>query len=284
MSIIVTAASGRLGSLVVEALLTRGATPSDIIATSRDTAKLAHLSGRGVRASRLDYNDADTIDSVIKAGDTVILISSDAINARLAQHTAVVDAAAAAGAARVIYTSVLRASTTDLILAPDHKATEEHIAASGVPATILRNGWYIENQAALIDVAHESGVITASVGNGRVAGATRQDFAEAAAAVALDESTTGRTYELTGDSSFSWNDLTDALSHIIGQPVKYESITPEEHADRLRSAGLDDGTVSFLIGIDGNIRDGVLSEVTTDLAELIGRPTTPLLDGLKASA
>ncbi|MBF4599663.1 NAD(P)H-binding protein [Frigoribacterium sp. VKM Ac-1396] len=284
MSTIVTAASGQLGRLVVEVLLARGAAPESVVATSRDVSKLADLAERGVRTAELDYARPDTVAAVIGAGDVVVLISSDAVGQRVAQHTAVVDAAKAAGAARVVYTSAPKATTSALVLAPEHKATEEHLAASGVSATVLRNGWYTENYAGEVATARESGVVSASVGDGRVASASRRDYAEAAAVAALDDSTAGRTFELSGDHAWNWDELAEAVAGITGTPVRYESLTPEQHAERLRGAGLDEGTVGFVVALDGNIRDGLLAETSGDLRALIGRPTTPLAEGLRAAS
>lgn len=283
MSIIVTAASGQLGRLAVEALLARGAAPESIVATSRDVSKLSAFADRGVRTAVLDYTSPDTIAAVVGAGDVVVLISSDAVGQRLDQHKAVIDAAAAAGAARVIYTSAPKATTSTLILAPEHKATEEHLAASSVPATVLRNGWYTENYAGEVATARESGVVSASVGDGRVASASRADYAEAIAVAALDESTSGQVYELSGDHAWDWNEFAEAVSSITGTPVVYEPLTPEQHAERLTGFGLDEGTVGFVVALDGNIRDGLLAETSGDLSRLIGRPTTPLAEGLAAA-
>ncbi|WP_434769111.1 SDR family oxidoreductase [Curtobacterium flaccumfaciens] len=284
MSIIVTAASGQLGRLVVEALIERGADPESVIATSRNITRLADLATLGVRTAVLDYTRPSTIADVIGAGDGVVLISSDAVGQRVAQHTAVIDASAAAGASRIIYTSVLDAGRSELILAPEHKATEEAIAASGVPATILRNGWYTENYATTLDIARQSGVITASVGDGRVASASRRDFAEAAAVVALDDETAGRVFELSGDYAWTHAELADALTDVIGSPVHYQALSTDEHAVSLRGAGLDEGTVAFLVALDAGIRDGLLAHTSGELKALIGRPTTPLAEGLAAIA
>ncbi|ROQ38262.1 NAD(P)H dehydrogenase (quinone) [Frondihabitans sp. PhB188] len=283
MSYIVTASSGHLGGLIVDALLARGAAPDSVVATARDTAKIQAFADRGITTATLDYSKPETIASAIGAGDTVILVSSDAVGQRLEQHSAVVDAAKAAGAARIIYTSAPKADDTALILAPDHKATEEYIAASGVPFTFLRNGWYTENYAGEVAKGRDSGEITASVGEGRVASASRKDYAEAAAAAALDESTTGKTYELSGDSAWNWNELAETISGIVGTPVVYRALTPEEHAAQLASFGLDEGTVGFVVALDGNIRDGLLEATSGDLTALIGRPTTPLAEGLAAA-
>lgn len=283
MSIIVTAASGQLGRLAVEALLARGAAPESIVATSRDLTKLAGFADRGVHTAVLDYTRPETITAVVQADDVVVLISSDAVGRRFDQHKAVIDAAAEARAARVIYTSVLQATTSPLVLAPEHKATEEYLATSGVPATVLRNGWYTENYAGEVASARQSGVVSASVGDGRVASASRADYAEAIAVAALDDSTSGRTFELSGDHAWDWNEFAEAVSSITGTPVAYESLTPEQHAERLTGFGLDEGTVGFVVALDGGIRDGLLAETSGDLSRLIGRPTTPLVEGLAAT-
>jgi NAD(P)H dehydrogenase (quinone) len=283
MPIIVTAASGKLGRLVVEALLARGAAPSSVVATARDTSRLSDLAERGVATAPLDYTKPDTISAVIGEGDTVVLISSDAVGQRIDQHRAVIDAAKAAGAARVVYTSAPRATTSDLILAPEHKATEEYLTASGVPFTILRNGWYTENYAGEVAKARESGEITSSTGDGRVASASRSDYAEAAAVAALDDSTAGATYELSGDHAWDWDELAAAISEITGTPVVSRRLSPAEHAAQLAGFGLDEGTVGFVVGLDGNIRDGLLGETSGELRELIGHPTVPLVEGLRAA-
>ncbi|GAA4266792.1 SDR family oxidoreductase [Frondihabitans peucedani] len=283
MPIIVTAASGKLGRLVVEALLARGAAPSSVVATARDTSRLSDLAERGVATAPLDYTKPETISAVIGEGDTVVLISSDAVGQRIDQHRAVIDAAKAAGAARVVYTSAPKATTSDLILAPEHKATEEYLTASGVPFTILRNGWYTENYAGEVAKARESGEITSSTGDGRVASASRSDYAEAAAVAALDDSTAGATYELSGDRAWDWDELAAAISEITGTPVAYRRLSPAEHAAQLAGFGLDEGTVGFVVGLDGNIRDGLLGETSGELRELIGHPTVPLVEGLRAA-
>lgn len=283
MSIIVTAASGHLGALIVDALLARGAAPSEITATSRDVSKLARYADRGIATATLDYTEPETVTAAVNPGDVLVLVSSDAVGRRFAQHSAVVAAAKDAGVGRIVYTSAPRATTSALILAPEHKATEEFIVASGVPFTFLRNGWYTENYSGEVEKGRVSGEITASVGNGRVASASRKDYAEAAAVAALDDSLTGRVLELSGDYAWDWHELADAISDIVGTPVAYRALTPEQHAGALSAAGLDDGTVGFVVGLDGNIRDGLLAETSGDLSRLIGHPTEPLVDGLAAS-
>jgi NAD(P)H dehydrogenase (quinone) len=283
MSLVITATSGHLGRLVVESLLARGTTPADIVATARTLESLSALAERGVRTARLDYDEPTTVAGVVEPGDILLLVSGSEVGRRAGQHAAVIEAAKQAGVARIVYTSVLGATTTPLLLAPDHKATEEALVASGVPFTILRNGWYTENYASEIERARETGAITASVGDGRVASASRVDYADAAAVVLAGEGHEVAVYELSGDVAWSFDELAAAIAGIVGRDVVYSRMTPEEHAAALTAAGLDEGTVGFVVGLDGGIRDGLLAGTSGDLARLIGRPTTPLAVGLAAA-
>ena len=283
MSLIVTGATGHLGRLVVESLLANGTTASDIIATGRSVEKLADLAARGVTVAELDYTKPETVAAVVKTGDTLLLVSGSEVGQRTAQHTTVITAAKDAGVARIVYTSATKATTSALVLAPEHKATEEVLVASGVPFTILRNGWYTENYAGEIAKGRDNGTIVASVGDGRIASASRKDYADAAAVVLAGSDFAGKTFELSGDVAWSFDDLAAAIAGIVGTDVSYTSLSPEDHAALLASYGLDEGTVGFVVALDGNIRDGLLAETSGDLARLIGRPTTPLAEGLAAA-
>jgi NAD(P)H dehydrogenase (quinone) len=282
MTILVTAASGQLGRLVVDSLLARGAAPETIVATARDTSKLEHLAARGIRTAELDYARPETIASALDGVDTVLLVSGSEPGNRVALHRNVIDAAKAAGVSKLVYTSAPQATTADFVLAPDHKATEEAIAASGIPAVIVRNNWYTENYAADVARAASTGVIAASVADGRVASATRADFADGAAVVLLDDGHLGQVYEFGGDAAWSYDELAAAASEIVGRDVAYTPLTTDEHVAALESFGLDAGTAGFVAGIDTGIRNGVLADTDGTLSRLIGRPTTSLVDGLRA--
>ncbi|MEF3405525.1 SDR family oxidoreductase [Agromyces sp. CCNWLW203] len=284
MTILVTAASGQLGRLVVDALLARGAAPADIVATARDTSKLEHLAARGIRTAELDYARPETIAPALDGVDTVLLVSASEPGNRVALHRNVIDAAKAAGVSKLVYTSAPQATTADFVLAPDHKATEEAIAASGIPAVIVRNNWYTENYAADVARAASTGVIAASVADGRVASATRVDFAEGAAVVLLEDGHLGEVYEFGGDVAWSYDELAAAAAEVVGRDVTYTPLTTDEHVAALESFGLDAGTAGFVAGIDTGIRGGVLAETDGTLSRLIGRPTTPLIDGLRSVA
>lgn len=281
--IVVTGATGQLGRLIVDALVARGVAPSDVVAVGRSAEKLAALDATGVRTVVADYADRASLDAAFSGAGTLVLVSGSEVGQRVQQHTNAIDAAVAVGISRIVYTSAPKATTSALVLAPEHKATEEYLASVGVTATILRNSWYSENYAGDVERSAESGVLLSSTGDGRVASASRADYAEAVAAVLTSDGHDGAVYELSGDVAWTYTDLAAAIAEITGKPVEWKNVSPEEHAAVLSSAGLDEGTVGFVVGLDGNIRDGLLSETSGDLARLIGRPTTPLVEGLRAT-
>ena len=283
MSYIVTATSGHLGRHIVEALLARGVAPAHIIATARNAERLSALSVLGVKTAVLDYAKPETVAAIVEPGDVLVLVSGTELGQRFAQHSNVITAARGAGVGRIVYTSAPKATTSDLLLAPEHKATEEFLAASGVPFTILRNGWYTENYVGEIDTARRSGEIVASVGDGRIASASRADYADAAAVALMDDSLAGRTFELSGDHAWNFDELASTIGTLIGSNVTFRNVTPTEHAEILTGFGLDEATVGFVVGLDGNIRDGLLGATSGDLARLTGKPTTPLAAGLAPS-
>jgi NAD(P)H dehydrogenase (quinone) len=281
MTILVTGATGNLGRLIIASLLERGADPQSIVAGARDTAKGADL---GVRVVHLDYTDPASVAAAVDGVDTVVLVSGSEVGQRVAQHQAVIEAAKAAGVAKFVYTSAPKATTSDLILAPEHKATEELIAAAELPAVILRNNWYTENYAADLTRAAETGVLAAGTGDGRVASASRKDFADAAAAVALEDGHLGAIYELGGDVAWTYSDLAAAISEVTGREVAYVPVAFDDQVAALREAGLDEGTAGFVAALDAGIKDGALADTDGTLSRLIGRPTTPLVEGLRAIA
>lgn len=284
MRILITGASGKLGRLVVQSLIARGADPKDIVAGARDTAKVADLAASGVTVVALDYTQPATIESALAGIDAVLLISSSEIGQRAAQHQAVIDAAVAARVAKFVYTSAPKATTSDLILAPEHKATEEAIAAARLPSVILRNNWYTENYSAEWERGRDTGAFAASAGDGRVASATRADYADAAAAVLLSDGHIGEVYELGGDVAWDYHELADAISEVAGRPVAYQALSTEQHARALESAGVDAWTIGFVTALDDSIRTGALADSDGTLSRLIGRPTTPLVDSLRSMA
>jgi NAD(P)H dehydrogenase (quinone) len=279
MKIAVTGATGHLGRLVVQGLLDKGSF-NNIFAVVRDDKKAQPLAKQGAEIRVAAYGDPEALQGAFSGIDKLLLISSSEVGRRFEQHKNVINAALAAGVRHIVYTSAPKATTSTLILAPEHKATEEYILQSGIEYTILRNNWYTENYANQIDTARKTGALVAAAGNGRVASATRADFAAGAIAVLLGAGHNKKIYELGGDHAWDYLELAKTIEEIIGKPVAYKPVDADTLAGILKGAGFDEAMAAFIAGIDKNIADGALSEVTGDLSRLIGRPTMSLKKGL----
>ncbi|MDX2970403.1 NAD(P)H-binding protein [Kribbella solani] len=280
MSIVVTAATGQLGSLVIDELLQR--VPADqVVAVARNAAKAAPIAERGVEVRIADYNDREALAKAFSAGDTVLLISGLDPN-RLDQHKTVIALAKEAGVARIAYTSVLGGPEADFELAADHRATEQAILDSGLPYTFLRNGWYSEVYTDQIPVQLAHGVI-GSAGDGRIASAARRDYAAAAAVVLTGDGHEKRAYELNGDVSFTLTEYAAELAKQSGQTVAYNNVSPAEHLQVLTAAGVPAQFAPILAGVDNAIERGLLASRGSDLTTLIARPTTPVADTIAAA-
>lgn len=272
MTIAVTGATGQLGRLVIEKLKsTAGA--DGIVALARSPEKGADL---GVAVREADYDRPEKLGPALSGVDALLLISSSEIGKRAPQHRNVIGAAKAAGVKRIVYTSVLRADTSPLSLAPEHRATEADLKTSGIPHTILRNGWYTENYAASIPGALAGGAFIGSAGDGRISSATRADYAEAAVAALTDEGHTGKVYELAGDESYTLADLAAEVSRQTGRSIPYEDLPEEEYAATLVAVGLPEQVARLYAGFDAAASQGALFDEGRQLSKLIGRPTTLL--------
>lgn len=277
MTIAITGATGQLGGLAIAALQSQGITP---LALARDPAK---ASGLGVPVRAFDYTDASTLAPALAGVSVLVLISSSDFNDRVGQHRNVIDAAKAAGVGRVIYTSLLRADTSPMLLAADHKATEAALRASGLNHTILRNGWYIENHTGSLGAAIAAGALIGSAGDGLFSAAARADYADAIAAVAATGGHDGAVYELGGDVAYSYGDLAAEVSRQTGKPIPYNDLPPDVYTGILRSFGLPEGFAHVLADSDVQAGKGALYDAGKTLSRLIGRPTTPLADVVKAA-
>lgn len=276
MTIAITGATGQLGRLVADALKARVAA-SDIIALARDPAKAADL---GVPARRADYAQPETLAPALAGVDTLLLISSSEIGQRTQQHQNVIDAAKAAGVKRIVYTSLLHADVSPLSLAAEHLATEAALKASGLRHTILRNGWYIENYTGSIPGALAGGAFIGAAGDGRISGATRADYADAAAVALTTPGHDGKVYELAGDVAFTLADLAAELSRQTGRTIPYRDLGETDYASALVGLGLPEGLAQAVAGWDVGASKGALFDDGHQLSALIARPTTPLAEAV----
>lgn len=279
--IAITGSTGHLGRLVIAKLLDRGVPAADIVALARDTDKASDLADQGVVVREGDYDTPDTLGPALDGVDTLLLISSSEVGQRARQHRAVIDAAKAAGVGLIAYTSVLHADTSELGLAEEHRQTEAALAESGVPTVLLRNGWYTENYTGSIAPALEHGVVLGSAGDAQIAAATREDFAEAAAAVLTsDEDQAGQTYELAGEP-FTMSEYAAELSRQSGTPMAYQNLPEDDYQNALVGAGLPEPVAAMLAQSDVAARGGALDDDSGDLERLLGRPPTPLADAIR---
>jgi NAD(P)H dehydrogenase (quinone) len=277
----VTGATGKLGRLVVDALLDRGVPAADVVALVRTPAKADRLSERGVSVREADYDRPETLGAAVEGVDRLLLVSGDAVGQRVRQHGAVLDAARATGVQQIAYTSILHADTSTLPLAPEHLATEQLLRESGVAYTLLRNSWYLENYTDQAAQYLEQGEIRGAADGARVAAAPRTDYAAAAAAALVGDGHDGRTYEL-GGPGFTFPELAEALSEVTGRTVRYRDLSLEEFRSGLLAAGLDEGTAGFVTALEQGTAAGELDAPTEDLERLLGRPATPLVPALRA--
>ncbi|MFJ6052037.1 SDR family oxidoreductase [Streptomyces sp. NPDC092307] len=282
MSIVVTAATGALGRLVVEDLLER--VPADQVAVVvRDEAKAADLAARGIEVRVADYDDRAALARAFEPGDRVLLISGNEIGRRVAQHTAVIDAAKAAGVAQLAYTGILGGPEADFELAAEHTTTEQAVLDSGLPYTFLRNGWYHENYTRDLPTVLGHGAVVGNAGEGRVASAARADYAAAAAVVLTGEGHLNRIYELSGDAAWSLGEYAAEVSALSGKEIAYAEVAADEHLRILTGAGVPEGFAAIIVDVDAAIERGRLAGTSGDLARLIGRPTTPVTEAIGAA-
>lgn len=282
MSIVVTGATGQLGRLVIDALLATVPAAS-VAAVVRNKEKAADLAERGVELRIADYSRPETLAEAFEAGDRVLLISGSEVGQRVAQHAAVIGAAKTAGVAQLAYTGILGGPEADFDLAAEHKETERLILTSGLPYTFLRNGWYTENYTANLAPVLAHGAVVSNAGEGRIASATRADYAAAAAAVLTGpaEEHVNQAYELSGDTAWSHAEYAAEVAAQSGREITYSNVPAEAHLAILTGAGVPEPFAAILVDVDRAVEHGALALRTGDLARLIGRPTTPIAVTIK---
>ncbi|MDO8989406.1 MAG: SDR family oxidoreductase [Sideroxyarcus sp.] len=280
--IVVTGATGQLGHLAIKALLKK-VPATNIVAAVRNVEKAKDLAALGVQVCRADYNEPASWDAALKGADKVLLISSSEIGQRARQHKTVIDAAKRAGVKLLAYTSVLRADTSVLGLAGEHRETETYIRASGVPSVLLRHGWYTENYTAGIPTALSLGAVYGCAGDGRISSATRADYAEADVAVLTADNQAGKVYELAGDTAFTLSEFAAEISRQSGKVIGYVNLPETDYKKALLGAGLPEFVAELLANSDTGVSKGALFDEGRQLSKLIGRATTPLATAVKAA-
>lgn len=284
--ILVTGASGHLGRLVVHHLLeTEKVAPGSIVAGSRDPAKLADLAAKGIETRTVDFDAANLADAF--AGiDRLLIVSTDALDTpdkRYIQHKAAIAAAAKAGVKRLFYTSMPAPETSAVTFAWQHRDTEAAVKATGIPYTIFRNGWYMENLFHSLPNALKSGQWYNAAGDGVIAHIARDDIARAIAAGLVSEQGDSRTYTLTGDTARTTAEIAALAAKATGKPLAVVNLTDEQLAGGMKAAGVPDFMIPTLVSFDTNTQRGHIAMVTGDFAKLTGR-TPQSLDAFLAAS
>ena len=282
MKIAITGATGQLGNLVIEQLLQLTAA-QNIVALVRNIDKAEHFKAQGIELREFDYDRPETLVPALLGIDKLLLISANEIGRRTPQHQAVIDAAKVAGVPYLAYTSLLRADTSPLGLAQEHRETEKLIQDSGITYTFLRNNWYSENYLAGVAHTIEIGTLFGAAQDGRISSASRIDYAEAAAKVLTSTGHENKTYELAGSESFSLSDLATFIGQAVNKDIIYQNLSAEEYTQGLTQAGLPAGLVDVIVDADIQTIQGAMYSDSKDLEQLIGRKTTNIQDAIKAA-
>jgi NAD(P)H dehydrogenase (quinone) len=280
-ALLVTGASGNLGRAAVEELLARGATR--VIAGTRDTAKLADLAARGVEIRKVDFNDPANLPAAFAGVERVLLVSTDGIGTRVAQHQAAIAAAKTAGVKHMVYTSAPAARPdADAGLGPEHFWTEIALASSGIGFTILRNHMYAENNLMGAAQTIASGQLFGLIGDRGTSYVTRLDAARTAAGALL--SAEGNTIEdVTGPAPVTNEQRAALYSEITGKPVSVIALTPANLTAGMVAAGLPEGFAGALVAFQRDAVTGHHGVVTDVVERYSGKKPQALRDFLLAN-
>ena len=278
--IIGTGAGGQLGRAVLDNLLEL--VPADQVgATTRDPQQLAGLAERGVRIRPADFGEPAGLAGAFDGASTVLIVSVNGIGEEsVRRHRNAVDAAVAAGAERIVYTSHMGASpSSPFPPMPDHAATEQALRQSGVAFTSLRNGFYATTVPMLLGPALETGELRVPE-DGPVAWTTHADLAAAAARILAEGGFDGFTPPLTGAEAVDMTRIAEIATQRTGRPIRRVVVPDEEYRQGLLAAGLPTAAAGMLVGLFAASRRGDFAAAGPALAGLLGRPTISIEDYL----
>jgi NAD(P)H dehydrogenase (quinone) len=279
MKILVTGATGKLGSKVVESLL-KSIPARELAVSVRNPEKAEGLRSRGVEVRHGDFDHPETLENAFKGIDRLLIISADGDNeTRIRQHTNAVQAADHAGVKFIAYTSLANATESKNLMAPPHVATEAAIIKTGIPYSFLRNNWYLENEIGSIQGAMAGAPWVTSAGEGKVGWALQQDYADAAAAVLVGSGHENTVYELSGPL-LTQEELAAALGNVLGKEVPVQQVSDEKYAEIMKGLGLPDFVIPIVVGIQESIRNGSLEVESNDFMKILGRPVAPINESL----
>jgi len=280
--IAVTGSNGQLGQKVIQTLLNTEKA-NTIVALVRNPDNAHVLKQLGVLVRQADYNKPETLESAFDGVEKLLLISGTEFGKRFEQHKAVIDAAMAQNVSLIAYTSLLKADTSPLLLAQEHKQTEAYFKAVSAPFVFLRNGWYTENYTDNVDSVLQMGAVAGAAKQGVLSTASRQDYADAAVAVLLSsQNQAGKIYELAGDTGFTLMEYASIISEITGEDIGFLDMDESAYREALIKAGLPEGMAAALADSEHYAASGWLQDNSGTLSSLLGRPTATLRATLAA--
>lgn len=279
MKLLVTGATGKLGSKIVDTLLK--SVPADqLVVSVRNPEKAEGLRAQGVEVRQGDFDQPESLDAAFAGIDRLLIISADGDNdTRIKQHANAVAAAERAGVNFIAYTSIANATESTNLMAPPHVATEAAIVKTGIPYSFLRNNWYLENETDSIKGVMAGAPWITSAGEGKVGWATQQDYAEAAAKVLVEDGHDNTICELSGPL-YTQKEFVQVLGEVLGKEIPVQRVTDEEYAEVMKQVGLPDFVIPIVVGIQESIRNGSLAVESNDFEKVLGRPVTPIKEAL----
>jgi NAD(P)H dehydrogenase (quinone) len=283
MKILVTGATGKLGSKVVETLLKT--VPADQLAVSvRNPEKAEGLKACGVEVRQGDFDKPETLDAAFSGIDRLLIVSSSEVRlggdeVRMRQHANAVAAAERANVKFIAFTSAPNAEKSNFFLAPVYKATEEAIVKTGIPYSLLRNNWYLENEIGSIQAAMAGAPWITATGDGKVGWALRQDLAEATANVLTGNGHENTIYELSG-KLMTHKELVSILETVLGKEIPFQQVDDDTYAEIMKGAGVPEAFLPMLSNTQKGIREGGLEVESNDLEKLLGRSVIPMREAL----
>ncbi len=282
--ILITGATGKLGSKIIETLLKNNVPAKQIAALVRDESKAANLKVKGIDIRIGNYDDKNSLDEAMKGISKVLLVSALDAGKIMQQHQNVVDAAKKAGVKCLAYTSHCLHDRDTLVnpLMLTHFETEDYIMASGLNYLIFRNILYMDSMAMfMLGKNWQETGISLPAGDGGVSYALRSDEAEAIGNLLAKEDCTNRIYNFTGSKLYSFDDVAHILSELLGKDVAYTPVDAETYQAKAKEQGMPEHAVSMITSFMTDIKNGQGSTVSKDLEEALSRKPADLKAGLK---
>lgn len=278
----ITGASGGLGALSAQLLLDR-VDPAEVVLLTRKPESLAALAARGATVRAADFDDPAGLVEAFAGIDRLLLISTDAVGSRLRQQRAAVDAAAKAGVGHVLYTSAPQPTDDNpAAVIPDHKGTEDHLRASGLGWTMLRNNLYSHMQAGTVQHARATGTLATNAGDGGVAYVTREDCAAVAVAALVATDRGNEVLDVTGPEAITPADLGSLAADAGHSAIPVVALSDADQRAGFVAAGLPEWLAEVLTSFGTATRLGFMDSVSTAVEDLTGRRATSLREALAA--